>query len=120
MRSQPPGRYNARLAAAFTDIDTMPKLLLLQRYESRLHRMYQRALDNLLVMREQKRNAQITEEPDPVSEQSAEPQTQQPETVTEQPANSAPIPFKRPELRPAPSVGHPPDNPANLEEEPAA
>src|SRR5262245_27648167 len=77
-RQQPANRFPARLAAAFTGPDLMPNLCLPQRYESRLHRMYQRALNNLLELHSFKSEVQITEEPEepiPISEHTADPQT---------------------------------------------
>ncbi len=41
-----------RLAAAFRELAQSPELNLLDRYEARLHRMYQRSLHNLLILRE--------------------------------------------------------------------
>jgi hypothetical protein len=41
----------ARIAAAFASLASTPSLGLLHRYEARLHRMYQRALHNLLLLR---------------------------------------------------------------------
>ena len=40
-----------RLADAFTAVATQPQLELMHRYETRLHRIFQRALSNLLRMR---------------------------------------------------------------------
>jgi hypothetical protein len=51
-RNQPPGDQMSRLAAAFSQLAASPELNLLHRYEARLHRIYQRALDNLLMLRE--------------------------------------------------------------------
>jgi hypothetical protein len=76
MRTQPPGRNDARLAAAFTGPDLTPKLSLLQRYESRWHRMYQRAMHNLIALREYRPNQEITGEPNPISEQAPDPQVE--------------------------------------------
>jgi hypothetical protein len=67
IRNQPPGDEAARIAAAFSDLAASPELNLLHRYEARLHRIYQRALDNLLVLRE----PDLPNEPNPISEQSA-------------------------------------------------
>jgi hypothetical protein len=52
METQPARRNLARMAAAFGDLAADPKLNLLHRYESRLHVMYQRALHNLLILRQ--------------------------------------------------------------------
>ena len=67
IRNQPPGDEAARIAAAFSDLAASPELNLLHRYEARLHRIYQRALDNLLVLGE----PELPNQPDPISEQSA-------------------------------------------------
>jgi hypothetical protein len=44
-----------------------PELNLLHRYEARLHRIYQRALDNFLILGE----PELPNEPSPISEQCA-------------------------------------------------
>jgi len=67
IRNQPPGDEAARIAAAFSDLAASPELNLLHRYEARLHRIYQRALENLLVLGE----PELPNQPDPISEQSA-------------------------------------------------
>ena len=41
-----------RIAAAFSGLTAGPPLHLLDRYETRLHRMYQRSLQNFLILRE--------------------------------------------------------------------
>ena len=41
----------ARLTAAYTALSAQPQLALIQTYETRLHRMFQRALHNLLLLR---------------------------------------------------------------------
>ena len=41
-----------RLAGAFSDLAAGNDLNLLDRYENKLHRMYQRSLHNFLVLRE--------------------------------------------------------------------
>jgi hypothetical protein len=40
-----------RLAAAFSSLAATPDLALIHRYETRLHRIYQRGLHNLLLLR---------------------------------------------------------------------
>lgn len=67
IRNQPPGDEAARIAAAFSDLAASPELNLLHRYEARLHRIYQRALDNLLILGE----PDLPKEPSPISEQCA-------------------------------------------------
>ena len=53
LHAQPPeGRGVARLAAAFGVLASEPGLPLIHRYEARLHRMYQRALRNLLMLQD--------------------------------------------------------------------
>jgi hypothetical protein len=51
IEKQPPGSELARLATSFSELAVSPQLALLNRYESRLNRMYQRALTNLLLLR---------------------------------------------------------------------
>jgi hypothetical protein len=67
IRNQPRGDEAARIAGAFSDLAASPELNLLHRYEARLHRIYQRALDNLLLLRE----PDLPNEPNPISEHSA-------------------------------------------------
>jgi hypothetical protein len=73
-RKQPPGDELSRMAAAFSELAASPELSLLHRYEARLHRIYQRALDNLLLLRE----PELPNEAGPISEQCA-PVAQTPE-----------------------------------------
>ena len=53
-----------RISASFQSLAAAPALPLMHRYETRLHTMYQRALQNLLLLR-----AAIPNEPSPISEQ---------------------------------------------------
>ena len=62
-KAQPPGDEIDRMAAVFTDPAAHPGLGLINRYETRLHCIYQRALHNFLLLR-----AAIPNEPDPISE----------------------------------------------------
>jgi hypothetical protein len=64
IRNQPPGDEVARIAAAFSQLAASPELNLLHRYEARLHRIYQRALNNLLMLGE----PELPKEPSPISE----------------------------------------------------
>jgi hypothetical protein len=67
IRNQPPGDETERIANAFSELAASPTLNLLLRYETRLHRIYQRALDNLLILRE----PELPNDPSPISEQCA-------------------------------------------------
>jgi hypothetical protein len=49
--TQEPGDEIARIAATFSAAAATPQLGLLHRYESRLHRIFQRALHNLFLLR---------------------------------------------------------------------
>ena len=51
IRNQPPGDEAGRIADAFSQLAASPELNLLHRYEARLHRIYQRALFNLAILR---------------------------------------------------------------------
>ena len=57
-----------RIAKAFSDLATSPGLALLHRYETRLHLMYQRSVQTLLLLR----LASVPNEPSPDSEQSGD------------------------------------------------
>jgi hypothetical protein len=52
VEKRPESGERARIAAAFAELSSSNELHLLDRYEARLHRMYQRSLHNLLVLRE--------------------------------------------------------------------
>ena len=65
--NQPPGDDLSRLADAFSQLAASPELSLLHRYEARLPRIYQRALNNVLMLGE----PELPKEPSPISEQSA-------------------------------------------------
>jgi hypothetical protein len=52
MRHQPARDELGRITAAFRELAAGPELALLHRYETSLHRMYQRSLHNLLLLRE--------------------------------------------------------------------
>ena len=67
IRNQPPGDEVSRIAAAFAELAASPELNLLHRYEARLHRMYQRALNNLVMLGE----PELPNEPSPISEHPA-------------------------------------------------
>ena len=67
--AQPPGGDLDRMADAFAQLADTPALALLQRYEARLHLMYQRALHNILLLR----IAAVPNEPNPISGHLPEP-----------------------------------------------
>ena len=67
IRNQPPGDEMSRLADAFSQLASSPELNLLHRYEARLHRIYQRALNNVLMLSE----PELPKEPSPISGQCA-------------------------------------------------
>jgi hypothetical protein len=64
LHNQPPGDETERIDAAFSELAASPELDLLNRYEARLHRIYQRALLNLILPREHK----LRNEANPISE----------------------------------------------------
>jgi hypothetical protein len=72
--NQPPGDEMARLAAAFSALAASPDLALLSRYETRLHRMFQRGLANLYLLRSGVLSPPenfLPDEPNPENEHSA-------------------------------------------------
>jgi hypothetical protein len=78
IRNQPAGDEAARIANAFSELAASPELNLLHRYETRLHRICQRALHNhLLLLRlagapaAAPPNHALPNEPNPISEQCA-------------------------------------------------
>jgi hypothetical protein len=68
--AQPSGDEIDRMATAFTDLANQPALGLMHRYETRLHCIYQRALQNFLLLRAAA--PAIPNEPNPISEHPAE------------------------------------------------
>lgn len=67
----------SRLAAAFSDLTATRELDLIDRYEARLHKMYQRALLNLVVLRRMDENSLLPNEPscaEPVCNEEAIPE----------------------------------------------
>jgi hypothetical protein len=62
---QPAGDEASRIAAAFSELVDSNRLDLLYRYETHLHRLYQRALQNIGV-------AKLPNKPSPINEHSAE------------------------------------------------
>ena len=64
IRHQPPGDEAERIANAFSELAASPGLNLLHRYEARLHRIYQRALFNLAILRK----CELPNDPSPISE----------------------------------------------------
>ena len=48
---EPGGDELIRIAAAYTSLSQQPQSALISRYEARLHRMFQHALNNLLLVR---------------------------------------------------------------------
>jgi hypothetical protein len=69
--SSEPGEAGlTRLAKAFTNASVQLPLELIQRYETRLHRIFQRALSNLVVMRSLDEQYNLQNEPNPISEHS--------------------------------------------------
>src|ERR1017187_5452909 len=62
--AQDPCDGTGRLAAAFNTMADSKALALMHRYETRMHRVYQRALKNLLLLQTSK----VPNEPNPISE----------------------------------------------------
>ncbi len=74
-----------RIADGFTSIAAQPPLELIHRYETRLHRIFQRALANLILMRSlpelnPPENIELPNDPSPISEHLAPPETEASET----------------------------------------
>jgi hypothetical protein len=63
MEKQTARRQLARMDAAFAELAAQPRLPLLQRYEGRLHLMYQRALKNLMMLRGASQNSGLPIKP---------------------------------------------------------
>jgi hypothetical protein len=102
----------------------MRTLGLLQRYESRLHSMYQRAMRNLIALRGYRPNQEITGEPNPISEQLPDPQVEVHEALTKVPPKRVEFPDTAQTGPQAPLI-HPPvaepaHRPSIQEKNPAA
>ena len=86
-----------RMTAAFSDLAASPSLGLMHRYQTRLHLFYQRALHNLLLLRE----VAVPNEPNPVSGHSGAPQLPAPGPSAPQSPEASPEPF---DIRPGAPV----------------
>jgi hypothetical protein len=60
----PPNDSIGRMAAGFSAVAAGPQLGLLNRYETRLHRIYQRAFDNLLLLQAERNQSDQPEATD--------------------------------------------------------
>jgi hypothetical protein len=119
--TQPPDQDElSRLAGGFTTLAAQPNLELMHRYETRLHRIFQRALSNLILMRslqepDPPENIKLPNDPSPISGQLPEPE----------PAMEPAPPAENITLRnePSPNSGHlaaPEAEPSEMVSEPAA
>ncbi len=98
---RPDQAYLHRLGSAFSELAHTPEMHLLDRYESRLHRMFQRSLKNLQLLREIEHTdpstgeltqlpAEVTGIPDVPAELPNEPRSEQPPVESaEYPTTSA-------------------------------
>lgn len=95
MHAQPHGSPRERLATAFASLAAEPQLPLLHRYEARLHGMFQRALRNLIALR----NLELPNHANPISEHSAPPAVIPPADTlpTPTPTPTAPCPTVAPQ-----------------------
>jgi hypothetical protein len=128
--TQPPDNDElSRLTDAFTAVAAQPNLGLIHRYETRLHRIFQRALANLIQMRSMKElsppeNSKLRDEPRSMAEPLREPETDPGETGPEPAAKPAP-PAKNSKLRHEPRsmaepLRPPETKPGEIGPEPAA
>ena len=96
-----------RLTHAFTTLASGPELALMHRYETRQSRIFQRALNNLLLLRKQN----LPNEPNPISEHSLEQSPYLlPEAKQEPEFNSERV-IPAPKPNPSPICLAPPDFP---------
>ena len=115
--SQPPDPDElTRITGAFTSLAAQPNLELMHRYETRLHRIFQRALSNLILMRSLQRpdppeNIKLPNDPSPISGQSPEPEPASPAENSKLPDDPTPISGPPPapeteasEMRPEPAA----------------
>jgi hypothetical protein len=112
--TQPPDQDElARLTGAFTAVAAQPPLELLHRYETRLHRIFQRALANLILMRSLQElnppaeNTGLQNDPSPITGQLAPPESG-PSEIPPEPAVEPTPPPENSELPndPSPISGH--------------
>lgn len=72
LATHPEGDELSRLGQSWCELADFPRLLNLLRYQTMLHRMHQRALNNLLLLRDiQPDDAELPKEPSPNSGHSA-------------------------------------------------
>jgi hypothetical protein len=86
--TQPPDQDElTRLTGAFTAVAAQPPLELMHRYETRLHRIFQRALANLILMRSlpelnpPAENIELPNEPRSITEYPRAPETEPSESA---------------------------------------
>ncbi len=98
----------AGIAAAYTALAETPALNLIHRYESRVNKMYQRALNNLLLLREMNLpnepnpdSGHLAAAPEPPEEPAA---AEDPEPAPEPVTPAAVEPETEPEPEPAPAA----------------
>jgi hypothetical protein len=89
-----------RITAAFTRLAATPEMNLMHRYETRLHRIFQRALHNLLLLRQTLPNETLPNEPRP-----NEPRPN--ETLPNEPRPNEPRPNETLPNEPSPISEHP-------------
>ena len=114
--SQPPDPDElTRITGAFTSLAAQPNLELMHRYETRLHRIFQRALSNLILMRSLQRpdppeNIKLPNDPSPISGHSAVARTSPDQT------NLVPFPDTclHPNPKPPKCVPKPPAQPSEV------
>jgi hypothetical protein len=109
--TQPPDLDElTRLADGFTSIAAQPPLELMHRYETRLHRIFQRALGNLILMRSLQEltppaeNIKLQNEPSPISEQSPAPESEGDPPTPAPPAPGLVMPFPMSASKPLPDA----------------
>jgi hypothetical protein len=112
--SRPDGDALDRLAAAFNVFAASRSLSLVHRYETRLHRMYQRSLRTFIM----RRTVKIPNDPSPISEHSRRavksplPPVQ---AADSEPLGSAPLSS----IPPPPAAPRSPENPVTASQAPA-
>jgi hypothetical protein len=72
---------SSRVASAFSNLAEGNQLHLLDRYESRLHKMYQRAFKTLLETRKSEEFPPLPNEPEPDPTEELPPEPNEPETI---------------------------------------
>jgi hypothetical protein len=111
--STPPNDAIGRMAAGFSALAAGPQLGLLNRYEARLHRIYQRAFDNLLLLQSGRGQPGACQKPEgPAASNEPDPSNEPSEPNEPIPDSEHGLDRIPPGQSPAPNTAPSPDGPS--------